>query len=181
MIKKYKTLVKEKFMKPILIIKEEIIEILINHCCIDEYLECGGFLFGQIIDNDEYFKIYVDGIYYDSNERGTDISYYFSFISRIRAESWGIKNGYQLIGCYHSHGKYNAIFSEVDRNVLEKKWNSNKLVMIYSPSYNKLVCDFVTNSKTYSMKIFILNKFNEIIRLDKYLKTNKLKMKVKKR
>lgn len=158
-------------MKPILIINELIIDVIIEHTLINPDLECGGYLYGNIINDNNLWKVYVDSCYYEKNRIGKETEYNFSLLYEINAKNYSFQNNLNLIGCYHSHGNYNAIFSDVDRNILEKYWSSNKIVMIYSPSYNKLICDFVTyDKKQLPMQILVLTSNKEIVTIDKYLR-----------
>lgn len=58
------------------------------------------------------------------------------------------------MGIYHSHRQYPAIFSEIDRNQLQKYFGSNKITMIYSPRYSQLIDEFMDeNNMSHKAKI----------------------------
>lgn len=127
---------------------------MIKHCMEVPSKECGGFLYGNIIKKNEDIFCEVDAIYYE-RRYGSDCDFNFalSYIYNAKKQLENLKSQY-LIGTYHSHGLYPAIFSEVDRNQLQPYFGTNKITMIYSPAYSKLVGEYLDlNDESKKTKI----------------------------
>ena len=51
-------------------------------------------------------------------------------------------------------GIYPAVFSDIDRNNLQKYFGENKITIVYSPKYSHLVGEFLDeDGKSYKAKI----------------------------
>ena len=134
---------------------EKIKKMLIEHTFMNPTKECGGFLYGNVIkDNNNYFCD-VDAIFFDKNKVGTDNGFVFSFSYVTSALAMTKRfDSMELVGTYHSHGNYPAIFSDVDRESLQKYFGENKITVIYSPKYSQLVGEFMDNDGvTHKTKI----------------------------
>lgn len=148
-------------MNSVIKIDSQVLDEIINHCNINKDLECGGYLFGFYKNNYDNQIITINGIYYEK-VFGTENTFTFSSLYNLRAralEKISIKNGSRLIGCYHSHANYPAIFSPTDR-ILEKRYASNKACLIYSPIDKELIGDIITFNYIYEARITVVNKDN---------------------
>ncbi|HHW69144.1 MAG TPA: hypothetical protein GX747_02230 [Tenericutes bacterium] len=116
---------------------------LIKHAQINPTRECGGFLYGKIVREKNNIICDIDAIYYE-NKLGSDCEFNFnlSYIENAKKVLKQLKSEC-LMGTYHSHGLYDATFSDVDRNKLQKFFGENKITMIYSPTYSQLVGEFL--------------------------------------
>ena len=142
-------------MNSIIKIESTIVDEIVKHCNINPYLECGGYLYGTRTVSYGNQIFLIDGIYYEKIF-GTEDKFTFSPLYNFRAEYYGMTSGNEIIGCYHSHGKYKAQFSGTDRK-LELYYASNKVALIYSPSENKLIGDIITDSNIYESRCTITN------------------------
>jgi proteasome lid subunit RPN8/RPN11 len=121
---------------------------IVKHTLINSELECGGYLYGCTKKTQDGIEVIVTDVYYEKLF-GTDSHFvfgisYFSHAKNYLYEQRNLGRNIMLIGCYHSHGIYPAIFSEEDR-ILQKSWTGNQITIIYSPKYNELVGDVITN------------------------------------
>lgn len=116
---------------------------LLKHCREVPHKECGGFLYGNMIQKYDDIICKIDYIYYEKRY-GTSSEFNFglSYIRNAQEHLEQLKSKI-LIGTYHSHGTYPAIFSQVDREQLQPFFGKNKITMIYSPSHGHLICDFL--------------------------------------
>lgn len=122
---------------------DKIKKMLIKHTFENPTKECGGFLYGSLSEEGDKLFCDVDAIYYE-RFCGTDCKFVFGLNYVNRAKRYGLENGFNsIIGTYHSHGQYPAIFSDVDRNELQKYFGANKITVIYSPKYSQIVGDFL--------------------------------------
>ena len=149
-------------MNSVIKINSQVLNEIITHCNINPNLECGGYLYGFYNNNYDNQIITINGIYYEK-VFGTENSFIFSPLYKLRAihkasEIYRI-NGGRLIGCYHSHANYPAIFSPTDR-ILEKRYASNKACLIYSPIDRELIGDIITFSDIYKARITVINSDN---------------------
>ena len=135
---------------------EEIKNAMIKHTLKECDKEVGGFLYGNIHrENDDIF-FDVDALYYE-DQVGSDNEFNFrlSYIYNAKKTLKNLKSQL-LLGTYHSHGKYPAIFSNVDREQLQKYFGSNKITIIYSPGYGQLIGEYMDENGT-SHKAKIMN------------------------
>lgn len=132
-------------------------ETMIKHTFEDSTKECGGFLYGKLSESGNKLLCDVDAIYYEPL-RGNDCKFVFGLSYINRARDYGLKEGFDpIIGTYHSHGQYPAVFSDDDRNALQKYFGINKITVIYSPKYSQIVGDFL-DKDGISHKAKILTK-----------------------
>lgn len=150
-------------MKSIIKINAKILDLLINHCHIDTNLECGGYLYGNYEKINKTNIININGIY-GEKIFGKEDYFNFSPLYEARAKDFEKQINLPIIGCYHSHGKYPAIFSYEDR-ILETHYMKNNAALIYSPIENKLIGDIITTEKeVQAAKIIVVNQ-NQFNRL----------------
>lgn len=131
--------------------------IMIYHALKDPTRECGGFLYGNCFQDDNDIFCDIKGIYYEKLF-GSKCEFCFGLSYIVNALK--IANQFEsqlLMGTYHSHGQYPAIFSDIDRNQLQKYFGPNKITMIYSPKYSQLVGEFMDENYV-SHKARILTK-----------------------
>lgn len=145
-------------MNSVIKIDVKILDEIVKHALINPTLECGGYLFGKYNSNYDNQTIDINGIYYEKIF-GSKKRFVFSPSYKYRALCFGNNIGRDFIGCYHSHGEYPAIFSDVDRK-MELYYASNKTALIYSPSENKIVGDIITYSNIYEARISVINPSN---------------------
>jgi proteasome lid subunit RPN8/RPN11 len=150
-------------------IHKVVIQQLIKHACMDVYRECGGYLLGTFRESDNNIQFIIYGIYYEKR-LGSETSFLFSPIYEYNAtryqESQNNSN-LQLIGSYHSHAQYPAIFSPEDR-VLQQHWGTSKCTLIYSPKTNELIGDIMTsNGISISSRITLFGQEEMAIQLPK--------------
>lgn len=140
-------------MKYYIRFSDKIKRMMIKHTFDDPSKECGGFLFGSVSKEEDNVFCDVDAIYYEKRF-GNDHEFTFGF-SYIRNAYKAEKIvGHKLIGTYHSHGNYPAVFSDIDRNNLQKYFGENKITIVYSPKYSHLVGEFMDeDGKSYKAKI----------------------------
>ncbi len=149
-------------MANIIKIRGMILDELIKHCNINPNLECGGYLFGKFKNTDTDTIVTINGIYYEQIF-GREDHFTFSPLYKARALNRGKEiyrlNGSKFIGCYHSHGKYPALFSDTDRIMEILHYTSNKAALIYSPMEDKLIGDIVTSTKEIrAARITVINQ-----------------------
>lgn len=147
-------------MKYYIRFSDKIKRIMIKHTFDDPSRECGGFLFGSIERDLENECVYcdVDGIYYEKRF-GNDHEFNFGFTYIRNAYKAQQTLDKELIGTYHSHGRYPAVFSDIDRNNLQKFFGENKITIVYSPKYSHLVGEYMDeDGKSYKAKILTKNK-----------------------
>ncbi|MDD2203091.1 MAG: Mov34/MPN/PAD-1 family protein [Bacilli bacterium] len=164
-------------MKAVIKLHETVFEAIINHTFINSELECGGYLYGCTKKTQDGIEVIVTDVYYEKLF-GTDSSFTFGLSYFLRAKNYlyeqrNLGRNIMLIGCYHSHGIYPAVFSEEDRN-LQKSWTGNQATIIYSPKYNEMVGDVITNYgevieariTTFNMDAYNLNDILNIATLN---------------
>lgn len=155
-------------MANIIKINGQILDEIIKHCNVNKELECGGYLFGRFKNTYTDSIVTITGIYYEK-VFGTEDHFTFSPLYKMRAmnkskEIYRI-NGSKFIGCYHSHGKYVAQFSDIDRAMELNHYCSNKVALIYSPIEDKLIGDIITSSREIrEARITVINT-DEYVRL----------------
>lgn len=133
---------------------DKIKRMMIDHTFKDPTKECGGFLFGNLTRTLDSVFCDIDAIYYE-DRYGSDAKFTFGYTYIRNAKKAGRNfDSMQLMGTYHSHGQYPAVFSDVDRNELQKYFGANRVTLIYSPKYSHLVGEFLdTDGKSYKAKI----------------------------
>lgn len=132
---------------------------MIYHALENPTRECGGFLYGNCLWGTHDIFCDINGIYYEK-KYGSKCEFCFDPLYILHALEVSKQLSSQLLmGTYHSHGQYPAIFSEVDRNQLQKHFGPNKITMIYSPKYSQLVGEFM-DEKLCSHKARILTKYD---------------------
>lgn len=137
---------------------DKIKRMMIEHTFKDPLHECGGFLYGDLTIEDNKTFCDVDAIYYE-NIIGTTSDFDFGFKYIIRALLKDGKEEYgKLIGTYHSHGQHLPYLSETDHNDLQKFFGANKVTVVYSPKYSKIVGEFL-DENGISHKAKILTKY----------------------
>ena len=142
-------------MKYYIRFSDKIKKMMIKHTFNDPNIEGGGFWYGKVEKDLEAECVYcdVDGIYYEKRF-GNDHEFTFGFTYIRNAYKAQKMVGYDLIGTYHSHGIYPAVFSDIDRNNLQKYFGENKITIVYSPKYSHLVGEFLDeDGKSYKAKI----------------------------
>ena len=123
---------------------ENIRKMMIEHTFIDPTKECGGFLYGTVLEEKDDVYCDVDGIYYE-DRIGTDSKFVFGLSYIWRALKNVTTINMDILGSYHSHGNYPAIFSEEDRENLQKFFSCNKITVVYSPKYDQIVGEYMDN------------------------------------
>lgn len=190
-------------MNAVIKLHKHIYEAIINHAHMDSKLECGGYLYGYSKRTENGMEVIVTDIYYEKIF-GTDCSFKFNLLYEARAKAYQYSEQLRgrkihLVGCYHSHGDYPAIFSPEDR-LLQRFWAGNQITIIYSPGYNEIIGDLIRctgevtqarittfDSDIYDQSYFENVAYDRIIKSDKSLsyvdgdRSKTLKMKPKKR
>lgn len=140
-------------------IDDKVKQAMIYHTLENPTRECGGFLYGNYYQDINDIFCDINGIYYEKIF-GSECEFRFGIsyiVNALKAEKQ--LEPQMLMGTYHSHGQYPAIFSEVDRNQLQKYFGPNKITMIYSPRYSQLVGEFLDEDYV-SHKAKILTRNN---------------------
>lgn len=131
---------------------------MINHMLYNPNKECGGFLYGNLCRFENDTLCNVNDIYYEKILGGDhDFNFRLSYIVNAKNMLKNLKSEL-LLGTYHSHGQYQAIFSDVDRNELQRYFGPNKITLIYSPRYSHLIGEFMDeNGVSHKAKIITRN------------------------
>jgi proteasome lid subunit RPN8/RPN11 len=124
---------------------ENIKNMMIEHTLLNPTKECGGFLYGNVSNLDDDVFCDVDGIYYE-DKVGTDRKFIFGLAYVCRALKKMDLLNMDILGSYHSHGNYPAVFSDEDRDNLQKFFSSNKITIVYSPKYDQIVGEYMDNN-----------------------------------
>lgn len=134
---------------------DKVKRMMIKHTFNNPTIECGGFLYGNIVSEDDDLYCDVDAIYYEKDKIGDDCNFTFSFLYISRAYRMERNfDSLNLIGTYHSHGNYPALLSDVDRESLQKYFGKNKVTVVYSPKYSQIVGEYMDNDGcSHKMKI----------------------------
>lgn len=127
---------------------------MIKHTLENPNKECGGFLYGNLQNENNQIVCNVNGLYYEKIfGNDSEFNFSFSYIQNAKNMLKHLKSQI-LLGTYHSHGQYPAIFSDIDRNQLQRYFGANKITVIYSPKYSHLVGEFMDdNGKSHKCKI----------------------------
>lgn len=134
-------------MEYIIKIHRDIIKQIIDFANINPYLECGGYLIGEIKEHENQINFIISAIFLDENQ-GTKNRYCFFELTRKYLENYCKTNmsNYKVIGNFHSHGEYHAIFSKEDK-IMEENSPNNYCHLIYSPKYNEITCEIHIDGK----------------------------------
>lgn len=135
---------------------ENVYNMLVNHTLKDSNRECGGFLYGSLYKDCDNLYYNVDDIYYEEiygNEN--EFRFGFKYICNgLRKEKE--LSSLILIGTYHSHGNYSAELSSVDRDELQKFFGENKITIVYSPKYKKMIGEVLeSDGKSYKASVLV--------------------------
>lgn len=129
-------------MKGIIKINRFVLKDIIMQSLKKANLERCGYLMGSKIINEDEILIIINGVYHDPRYYSEDACN-FSILRLYEAKSYAESLGLTVVGNYHSHGNYPAIFSLCDRE-MQMNFNNNECTLIYSPFENKLIGDIVT-------------------------------------
>lgn len=121
---------------------ENIKKIMLEHTFARPDRECGGFLYGRINKIKEDIFCDIDAIYYE-HLYATNSEFVFRCSYINNGIEFSKLLNQNLIGTYHSHGIYPAVFSDIDREKLQKYFGPGKLTVVYSPKYSQLVGEYL--------------------------------------
>ena len=95
-----------------------------------------------------------DAIYYE-DRKGTHNRFCFDQIYMRNAYKAGWKmEDSSFLGTYHSHAQLPAKLSDIDRDSLIKYFGMGRIMLVYSPKYNRMVAEYVdVDKKTHKVKI----------------------------
>ncbi len=128
------------YKKAIVYMPESCYNKMVKHIFVNPKYECGGFLIGNRIDLENTFVFSIREIYNESLV-GTHSRFELNIDYTSRAtefqERWQNENHCDdfLVGTYHSHGTFEAFYSNID-DVYAKKFN---LMLVLSPSARNIV------------------------------------------
>ena len=127
---------------------------LIDHTMKDPTKECGGFLYGKTWRTENGVMCDIDAIYYE-DRKGTHNRFCFDQIYMRNAYKAGWKmEDSSFLGTYHSHAQLPAKLSDIDRDSLIKYFGMGRIMLVYSPKYNRMVAEYVdVDKKTHKVKI----------------------------
>jgi len=153
---------------------------IINHANQNPKLECGGFLIGNL-GQDQTTGAWVGLVedIFSDNSVGKPSTYTFTPQMTLAAlnhckvhyrDDWDITK--HIIGNYHSHGIHKAFFSDTDKKMMHTQ-STNEFYLVISPSY-KNICVLFMDSH-FSLHNVKLNYFYEkhFIKNDFSLKNKK--------
>lgn len=149
-------------MKAVIKLHEFVVNGIVNHTLINSKLECGGYLYGCSRRTKDGIETIITDMYYEKLF-GTDRQFSFGITYLSRAKNYmyeqqQLGRKIKLVGCYHSHGLYQALFSPIDR-MLQKKWMGNQATIIYSPHDNEMIGDIIMrNGSVLEARITTFNK-----------------------
>jgi len=134
-------------MNAVIKIKKDVLDTIVYHANLNNTLECGGYLYGyskKTVDGIEIIvvDVYAEKILGQHNSFNFDPNYERRAIYYLNENWWGLNKKIALIGNYHSHGKYKALFSKEDRKAQEM-WMNNRIALLYSPKYNEIIGDII--------------------------------------
>lgn len=129
-------------------INKTILKEIINHSKKNKFVEIGGYLLGKNIIYDDGIIIIVNGIYYEKNRFGSENRFNFSPLYLYNAIEFAKINKMMIVGNYHSHAQYPALFSNDDR-IMESKMKNNTCAIIYSLVENRLIGDIIINNNIF--------------------------------
>ena len=129
--------------KAVIILEDYVLNNLIDHSNSNPDIECGGFLYGRISPiKDGVIHCYVEAIYSGYGLASTDNRFKFTPGYMKKAKEWGDKQKLQMIGFYHSHGRYEPTPSNQDLSTYNDLFPNEGLSIIYSPS-NGIHADYI--------------------------------------
>ncbi len=133
---------------------EQVKKALIDHTMKDPTKECGGFLYGKTWRTENGVMCDIDAIYYE-DRKGTHNRFCFDQIYMRNAYKAGWKmEDSSFLGTYHSHAQLPAKLSDIDRDSLIKYFGMGRIMLVYSPKYNRMVAEYVdVDKKTHKVKI----------------------------
>lgn len=145
-------------------IDREVMNQIITHA--NEYptFERGGYLIGKK-KNTEVGKLFIVSAIYCDEFIGSENRYLFANNTRNSIDDYCKKylKGLKVIGNYHSHGKYPAIFSSEDIQMTASS-PADYCQIIYSPAYNELVGKIhLQNDIIVDAKITFIGRDKELI------------------
>lgn len=140
-------------------INKTILKQIINHSKQHEFIEVGGYILGKNTIYDDGIIIEVNGIYYENNRFGSENRFNFSPLYLSNAIEFAKINKISIVGNYHSHAQYPALFSDDDR-IMESKMKNNTCAIIYSPIENKLIGDIISNGLFIKSRITLFGYEN---------------------
>jgi proteasome lid subunit RPN8/RPN11 len=146
-------------MNAVIKINMSVCQQMIKHIHLDVNRECGGYLFGYFNQSNGNIQIVVNGLYYE-RRWGKENSFLFSPLYEYNAKKcFESFNNAQLrmIGCYHSHAQYPAVFSAEDRE-LQRYWDNNQCTLIYSPKTREMIGDIITNGLVIPARITVFGQ-----------------------
>ena len=133
---------------------EQVKKALIDHTMKDPTKECGGFLYGKTWRTENGVMCDIDAIYYE-DRKGTHNRFCFDQIYMRNAYKAGWKmEDSSFLGTYHSHAQLPAKLSDIDRDSLIKYFGMGRIMLVYSPKYNRMVAEYVdVDKRTHKVKI----------------------------
>lgn len=150
-------------MEYIVKIHRETLKQIIDFSNQNSLLECGGYLIGQKRKNENQTIFIITAAFLDQNQ-GTQNRYHFFDFTRKSIEEYcqkHLKNS-KVIGNFHSHGEYPAIFSR-EGKIMEEKSPEEFCHLIYSPKYQELNREVhVIGNKTEKPRITFFGKNIEV-------------------
>ena len=150
-------------MEFIIKIHRETFKQIIDFANSNPFLECGGYLIGKIKENENQMTFIITAAFLDENQ-GTKNRYHFFELTRKYLEEYckvHMKN-YKIIGNFHSHGEYQAIFSKEDK-IMEENSPNNFCHLIYSPKYEEINGEIhIDGKKTAKARVTFFGKNREI-------------------
>jgi proteasome lid subunit RPN8/RPN11 len=167
-------------MEAVIKLYEDTCIAIVNHARINRKLECGGYLLGYSRRIHNGLEIIVTGICYEKTF-GTEDHYVLTYSALDQAKNYiyeqrKLGKNIEMVGCYHSHGKYPASLSSIEDRKMQKTWIGNKATIVYSPAYNEMIGDIVRSDghviparlTTFNKNIYDEMNFNNIALINNY-------------
>ncbi|MCL2061130.1 MAG: Mov34/MPN/PAD-1 family protein [Firmicutes bacterium] len=142
----------------VLIINPTALAKIWHHVYVEPGLECGGYLIGTMEKHDDVVVVgQIDDIFFIEGS-GTQANFTFTSESGLQAYSYCTKNystdgvyKKNIIGNYHSHGKYATFFSEMDVKMM-KASTSREFYLVFSPEHHSFSAIYKdSDSKIYEV------------------------------
>jgi proteasome lid subunit RPN8/RPN11 len=144
-----------------LVVTEDVMKRIKSHVFTKPEIECGGYLIGRLQCSDDKQNVigYVEDIYHDDSV-GSTAQFVFTAQYGLKAYSYCSKtykneDGVSLkkiIGNYHSHGNFNAFFSNTDR-VMIFAGTAQEFYLVFSPGRKEMTALF----KDKQQKLFAVD------------------------
>jgi proteasome lid subunit RPN8/RPN11 len=144
-----------------LVLTDDVLKKIKSHIFTKPDVECGGYLIGQIQWSDDEQNVigYVDDIFHDDSV-GTEAQFVFTSQYGLKAYSYCMKtyrntegvSTKKIIGNYHSHGDFNAFFSDTDREMIFAG-TAPEFYLVISPGQMELTALF----KNKQQKLFAVS------------------------